>query len=389
MTNGSDTSSRIARLRQYLQADPSNLALRQDLCDSLLDAGETADAREVLEPAVQQYPAHPGLLYRLGVIQRRQGQLAEAKSTLTQLLEAGTQADAVLYEAACVHLLLNEPAESAKLLTQLSHSAGYAQTYPDADFFLLRVLHQDSQVDEALTHGQQVLAAGTNDTRVLGAMATLYIDGGQISEAGKLLHNLASQMPEELPPSVATEVESAAGYVALNSEDLALARRHFQASLSSGSDFGRSLLGLGLVEAASGDLPKAMTLLQQTVQAMPTHIGSWHTLAWMQLLQDDLDGAEANFAHALEMDPTFGESQGGMALIAALRGDHARAKELCRVASRLDRNSMNVLATQMVLQYGSLKSPEILKTAMPMLAKRPGLNNSSLQESIVRMARRR
>ena len=109
----------------------------------------------------------------------------------------------------------------------------------------------------------------------------------------------------------------------------------------------------------------------------------------MQLLQDDLDGAEGNFAHALEMDPTFGESQGGMALMAALRGDHARAKELCRVASRLDRNSMNVLATQMVLQHGSLKSPEILKTAMPMLSKRPGLNNSSLQESIVRMARRR
>lgn len=389
MTTASETHPRITRLRQYLQSDPNNLALQTDLCDALLDAGETSAAREIVEPALGQHANQPGLQYRLGVIQRRQGQLTEAKTTLTQLLQSGTQADAVLYEAACVHLMLGEPAEAAQLFLQLAQSPDYAQTYPDADFFLLRVLHQDSRVDEALAHGQRVLAAGTSDPRVLGAMATLFIDSGQIDEAGKLLRSIAAQLPADVAPVVAAELESAAGFVALNTEDLTLARSHFQASLNNGADFGRSLLGLGLVEAASGDLPKAQALLQQTVQAMPSHIGSWHTLAWMQLLQDDLDGAQANFTHALDMDPTFGESQGAMALMAALRGDHVKAKELSKIGHRLDKNSMNVLAAQLVLQHGSLKSPNILKTALHMLAKRPGLNASSMLESIERMAGRR
>ncbi len=384
-----EAAARIARLRQYLQADPSNLSLQSDLCDALLDTGETQAAREVLEAALSAQPEHAGLRYRLGVIQRRQGQLQEAKATLTALVQSGIEADAVLYEVACVHMMLNEPTDAARWLSRLAQSPDYATTFPDADFFLLRVLHQSAQVEEAVAHGQRVLERGTSDPRVLGAMATLFIDNGQIDDAGKLLRSVAPQLPQDLDQPVVAEIESAAGFVALNSEDLTLARSHFEASLKNGADFGRSLLGLGLVEAAGGRLPQAQQLLQQAVQAMPSHIGTWHTLAWMQLAQDDIDGAEANFAHALELDPTFGESQGGMALIAALRGDRAKASELCKIGYRLDRNSMNVLAAQMVMQHGSLKSPEILKTAMPLLAKRPGLNNSSLQETVARLARRR
>ena len=380
--------ARTERLRHYLEADPGNLALQSELCDALLDAGQTQDALAVLEPALDARPDHAGLRYRQGVVQRRLAQFEAAKATLAALLQDGAAAPAVLYELACVHMLLSEPAPAAALLAQLAKAADYDASFPDADFFLLRCLHQTAQVKEALAHGAALLARGTSDPRVLGAMATLYIDDEQIEEAGKLLRSVAAQLPQDLAAPVQAELESAGGFVALNAEDMALARRHFEASLKSDAQFGRSLLGLGLVHAVSGKLVQAQQLLQQTVQAMPSHLGSWHTLGWMQLAQDDIDGAEHNFAHALALDPTFGESHGGMALIAALRGEHEQARELCRTALRLDKNSMNVLAAQLVMQHGSLKSPEILKTALPLLAKRPGLNNSSLQDTLTRLSQR-
>lgn len=389
MSEHDPSSARIERFRQYLQSDPGNLGLLSELCDALLDAGETQAALEVLQPALSQHPEDAGLRYRLGVIQRRLGQFAAALATLSQLRQEGTQAAAVDYELACVHMLLNDAQAGAEVLAQLVQMPDYESVFPDADFLLLRSLHQNEQIEQAIAHGQRVLARGTADARVLGAMATLYIDNAQIDEAGLLLRGVQPQLPADLSPPVRAELESAGGFVALNSDELDRAEMHFQSSLRLDAQFARSLLGLGLVQAASGHLPQAQELLQRTVQAMPEHIGSWHTLAWMQLAQDDIDGAAANFDHALQMDPSFGESQGGMALIAALRGDHAKARELCKLGARLDKNSMNVLAAQLVLQHGSLKSPELLKSALPLLAGRPGLNHASLQATLARFVGRR
>ena len=59
------------------------------------------------------------------------------------------------------------------------------------------------------------------------------------------------------------------------------------------------------------ELQAAKQSFDQAVAAMPGHIGTWHGLAWTQLLSRDIDGAQTSFETALSLDRNFGESHGG------------------------------------------------------------------------------
>lgn len=169
------------------------------------------------------------------------------------------------------------------------------------------------------------------------------------------------------------ELASARGYLALQDDDADAARAAFERSLASAPDFARSHLGLGLALATQGALHEAEAPLQRALQGMPGHLGSWHALAWLQLARGDIDAAEATFAQVLERDPTFAESHGGMAVVAALRGRREEAQRLLRVALGLDRECASALAAQLVLRHGRLDSPALLRDALAALARRPGV----------------
>jgi Tfp pilus assembly protein PilF len=74
---------------------------------------------------------------------------------------------------------------------------------------------------------------------------------------------------------------------------------------------------------------------------MPTHIGTWHDLVWVQLLQGDLAAAEESFRRAVELDRNFSERHGGLAVVAAYKGNWAGAEELSKTALGLDPQSVS------------------------------------------------
>jgi tetratricopeptide (TPR) repeat protein len=93
---------------------------------------------------------------------------------------------------------------------------------------------------------------------------------------------------------------------------------------------------------------------------MPGHIGSWHALAWAQLMQQDLTGAEMSFSRALAIDGNVGESHGGQAIVYAMRGERASAEESIRRALRLDANGLSARYARIVLS-GDVGDPERFK----------------------------
>ncbi|PTT75267.1 hypothetical protein DBR42_29295, partial [Pelomonas sp. HMWF004] len=115
---------------------------------------------------------------------------------------------------------------------------------------------------------------------------------------------------------------------------------------------GRAHLGLGLAAAYAGDLPRAIEALRAATTATPTHLGSWHALAWLQMLSQDLAGAQASLEAALAQDANFGETYGGLALLAALRGDREAAEAHLRTGTRLDPQGVNVTVARVALQQG-------------------------------------
>jgi Flp pilus assembly protein TadD len=84
------------------------------------------------------------------------------------------------------------------------------------------------------------------------------------------------------------------------------------------------------------DLDAAMDALQKAVKYMPNHIGTWHALAWCQIIKNDLDGAKTSFDEAMKIDRNFGETHGGLAVIAYVQGDKETAKTESRKAVLLD-----------------------------------------------------
>ena len=83
---------------------------------------------------------------------------------------------------------------------------------------------------------------------------------------------------------------------------------------------------------------------------MPGHVGSWHLLAWAELVTGEIDEAQRLFAHSLELDRNFSESHGGLASVAALRGDHAVAKREIEIANRLDGSCVSAKFAESVLK---------------------------------------
>ena len=120
---------------------------------------------------------------------------------------------------------------------------------------------------------------------------------------------------------------------------------------------------------------------------MPTHVGSWHVLAWAQLLSGELDAAEENFNRALDLDRNFAETHGGLASVAAIRGEKTKAEHLIDVALRLDQDCLSAKFAQSVLVGNAGDSAKarqnILDTAATLSAK----DGSALSRLLSRAAK--
>jgi tetratricopeptide (TPR) repeat protein len=153
-------------------------------------------------------------------------------------------------------------------------------------------------------------------------------------------------------------------------------------------DDGRSLLGAGLAAAAQMNLPQAVAQLKQAARSMPTHLGTWNALAWMHIVSGQLDDAQAALEKANAVEHNFAENHGGLAVVAAMKGDAAQARELIRTALKLDRNCFSAAYAAMLLQHGPADRQAMLESAMQFLAKQRTPDGGSLQQAVLRMASR-
>src|SRR5258706_3658482 len=182
----------------------------------------------------------------------------------------------------------------------------------------------------------------------MGIASLLYLDKGDIEQAGKL----SAQALEAEPDDMAALVTR--GSVALAMEKSDDARLDFESSRNLNPQGWRCWSGLALSSMFALDLERARTQIEKAVANMPEHIGTWHALAWCQILLKDLDGAAATFERALSLDRNFAESHGGRAVVAALQKRTDVARESASVALRLDPNCLSARYAKAILS-GEIK----------------------------------
>lgn len=377
-----NASADYTRLAGYLASDPDNLELLAAVVDAAIDGGVPERAVAHADHALARAPGHPQFSYRRAVALRRCDRLDEARAALEALVGAGETHPVPLCELAEILLVQRDFEGCLALLDRLSAAGPDAAVPPQADLLRVRALHHLGRVDEAITCAEAVLAAQPQRADIAAALATLYLDAERLDDAARMHAQAAAG------GRLDAELHAVGGYLALAAEDEALAQQRFAQALALRPREGRALLGAGLAAAARNDLPAAIAQLRAAAEAMPTHLGTWNALAWMQLFSGDLDGAESALARANTVDPTFSENHGSLAVIAAMRGQTARAHELLRTAQRLDRNSFSAAYAALLLQHGPQGGEAVLQQALAFLARQPAPGGGSMQQTVLRLASR-
>ncbi|MGM9514312.1 tetratricopeptide repeat protein [Roseateles sp. DB2] len=371
-------AAQLARLQGYLHQDPDNVRLLADVADAQLQLALWDAARSTLGRILSLTPEDPLARYRLAVADHSQGLRDVAARSLLALLAEGHEHPVIRWRLArCLAEAADWPGVCSALETPPLDQLP-ANLLDDWALLQARAFHHQGSIAQAVSLMQQwQVLCGERGLPLQGrcALATLLLDNEQAEAAAALL---ARCTPAEIQTQ--PELSTVAGYLALSEGRGSQALGWFQHSLSLSAGSARAKLGAGLAEAMQGHSDLALQSLKAAVALSPAHLGSWHALAWVQLLAQDLDGAESSVRAALNQDETFGESHGGLALILVLKEQPDEARRRLRTALKLNPQGFNAMVAQwMLANHQTVLTPDVLQklqqafeghveTSNPMLA---------------------
>ena len=344
-TVGNTTSSqaRLERLKAFLENDPENPSLSADLADLAMECGDLELARTTIQRVLDRQADDPYFALRMSSVAIASGNFDEALSLTEALLSDGHNNGAIRYNQAYALFSLRFFSEAKEALNALhQEQAPYPLVLP----LLIRAHHYLGELSEAINIAQCYLEAYPDCHDVAGMLSLLYFDNDDLESARAWSLRALAGAPQNLDALLA------AGGSALGAENAEEAKALLLRAVSVQPRNGRVWANLGLADLLSFDLDAAHEKLTLAAKYMPEHIGTWHILGWIQLLQKNINGADASFLAALALDENFGETHGGLAAIAAARGDWVKAEQYSKIARRLDPGSFSSNYSQ-ILQLQS------------------------------------
>jgi tetratricopeptide (TPR) repeat protein len=379
MTDASPSSAQsLARLQGYLATDPGNLTLRAELFAAALGSGNFALAQQQTTWVLSRTPTDFVWRHRLATLDMAQLEWEEAGFILQSLLDEGQTDPVISYNLAYVDFARGRVAEAAVRLRPMLRQPVAA--LPGVLPLLMRCLHRSGEVDEALALFD--LHAGANPSeQACGVASLLAIDGGRIAQAKALAENALAREPAQ------HEARVARATVALGERDADRALADLSVAVRGHPTDGRILSAIGMAQLLKLRLEEARAAFLQAVQYMPGHIGTWHGLAWCELLRKNLPAARNAFESALALDESFGESHGGMAVVQALGGEPVAAAQSIRRANGLDPSGLSARFAQAVLD-GEVQQPErFMRMARRALGQRRTADGKSLADVVLTRGR--
>ena len=317
-------SQRLASLRRFLDAEPGNSRLRRDVVDTAVAAGEFGLVRELAERRLVDAPSDPEAQFDRATALIGLKDFAGALAAM-QPLDAtipGVRFNTGLCLFALERFADARPCFDAGYAAG-ERSAGQLRCY-------LRTLHHLGEIEAALAIAKENPALVASDGELAGVCSLLAIDVGDVATGKRYAQMALAANPDNLDALVS------AGSLHAVDLDMARARAAFDHALQIQPRAGRAWIGLGMMSMGEGNLVAARQQLERGLELMPEHVGSWLALGWAHIFSGDLDAAERVVNRALELNHNFCESHGCLAVVAAMRGDRARAGRLIEVAERLD-----------------------------------------------------
>ncbi len=351
--------SRSTQLQRFAEQDPHNPLLWRDLLDALLDEGRIDEAQASLArmpPALRDSAA---IRFRAARCALLGGNTGASIDLLQALLAEQPEVGGIRHDLAYAQAMAGQ--DEAALHT-LSGFVGEGDDAAAIAILKARLLYRGRHYAKAL----ELLSPprpGARLAEMHGLRALLQLDMGDSAAAAHEAAQALALDPEQ------HEALLAAATVALWERRLDVSTTSFERVLAAHPHSGRAWLGLGENVMLRGDVPAARALLERAGTEMPEHIGTWHALAWCQLMQGDLAGAQRSFERAFAIDRSFGETHGGFALVHALRSERDEAEEAIKRARRLDPKGQAARYAQSVLLLDEGREEEARRIIDDILAR--------------------
>ncbi|MBR8834652.1 MAG: tetratricopeptide repeat protein [Stigonema ocellatum SAG 48.90 = DSM 106950] len=316
------------RLACHLEQDPSNLALRIEAICSACQAEQWATARQLVEHGLTGSPDSPALRALSGVIHLQSKQYGLAIEQFSLALDAAPSDPDIRLNLSTALFL---EAQYAQSLEHLCDSSWFT-ALPAAWTLRARCLHHLGRMEEAISDCMARLRRDPSDAETLGVMALAWVDLGNVELA---LQNAAHAL--ELDPRQPEALLASASAHSMM-QDYARARAALEVLLTVDANCGRGWMCLALVETECFRLEAAKLAIANALRHLPQHIGAWHTHGWLLLMTREVDAAAQAFDQALQLDRTFAETRGAIAVIHVLQGHEVQARGEIKRALRLDTN---------------------------------------------------
>jgi tetratricopeptide (TPR) repeat protein len=330
-------NARLESLRRFLAVEPGNARLRRDVVNTAVAAGQFDYVRELAESRLADAPDDAEAQFDRATALIG---LVDYDAALEALQPLDATIPGVRFNTGLCLAMLGRHAEARAYL-----EAGYAagERTPSLLKFLLLTLHHIGDLQAACTLVESNEAAFASSPDLSGHVALMYHDAGLPDRAYPWAVRTLAQDPDNIDALIVDGTRRAEQF------DAQGAHASFERVLKRAPENGRAWIGIATMTMASQDFAKATEQFERGLRALPRDLGAWQALGWNHLLAGNLEQAEKVFNHALGINRNFCESHGGLASVAALRGDRIAAERLIRVATGLDKDCYSARFARAVL----------------------------------------
>ena len=305
-------------VRSMLQVAGKNPDLVPQFADFLIGRGAVGDADELLKIAARQQKPTDEFLYEVARVQALKGDRAEARETLTGVLQSSPR-------------FLNALAEAGRLAgldSDWSHAADFlsrAETLAPRRVDILQglVLAQlySYRAEDALRTAKKLQALQPDDLRSSYFMALALAGNHQWPEARPFVETVLRSHPDD------EEMKITLAAIAYNTNDMNEARKDLDFCLSRNPSNAGALYYLGLVEKVEGDLAGATKTLANSVAINPRNEEAQSALGGLYLQTGDLPHAREALERAVELWPEGADNHYKLALVYKRSGLTDKAEE--------------------------------------------------------------
>ena len=305
-------------IRGMLQVAAKNPDLVPQFAGFLLERGAVGDADELLKTAAQRQKPTENFLYQVARVEALRGDRAQARQTLTDVLEQSPDCLQALVEAG---RLAGLDADWKKAARFLERATRLAPQRVDILQGLVTAQLDSHQSLGALRTSKKLMALQPDDLRSFYFLALAQAGNQEWPEARSSADKVLQSHPDD------REMNLTMAAAAYNTNDLAEARKHLDVCLKQNPSDAGALYFLGLIQKTEGDSAGAIQTLASSVGLDPKNAEAQSALGGLYLQQGDLSRAREALEHAVQLWPEAPDNHYKLALVYTRSGLPDKAKE--------------------------------------------------------------